>query len=127
MTDDGNTTGWDRHSSQHAPTGEPRRPKNLFGYILGMIFFVPVLISTAAVTIAYIILFPFIWLVEGRRGKVPSPEVVPSPAMQQTLPTPASDADARSLEIQDRTEAESRQIAWDQIRAANAKRGAKTR
>src|SRR5271166_1188542 len=115
MTDEAKTTG---------STAEPSRPQNVFEYILGMIFFVPVLISMAALTIAYIILFPFIWLVEGRRGKVPSPEIVPSPAMQQTLPTPASEADARSLEIQDQIEAESRQIGWEQIRAANAtKRG----
>jgi hypothetical protein len=70
---------------------------------------------------AMIILFPVIWLVEGRRGKVSSPVVGPSRAMQ-TLATPAAQADARSLEIQDQIEAQSRQIAWEQIRAANHKR-----
>jgi hypothetical protein len=80
----------------------------------------------AALAIAYIILFPVIWLVEGRRGKVPPPEVAPPPAIQ-TLPTPASEADARSLEIQGQIEAESRQIAWERTRAANAKRRASPR
>jgi hypothetical protein len=106
--------------------GKPRRPQNLFEFIVAVIFFgLPAFIGTAACMIANIILFPVIWLVEGFRGKVP-PEVAPPRAME-TLPTPASEADARSLEIQDRIEAESRRIAWEQIRAANTKREASSR
>ena len=109
------------------PTGEPRRPQNLFEYIVGVIFIgLPAFVAIAACMIAGIILFPVIWLVEAFRGKVPPPEVAPPRAMQ-TLPTPASEADARSLEIQDQIEAESRQIAWERIRAANAKREVSTR
>ena len=109
-----------------SPIVEPSRPQNLFEYIISVFFLVPALLAVGACMIAIIILSPVIWLVEGRRGKVPSPVVAPPPAMQ-TLPTPASEADARSLEIQDQIEAESRQIAWEQIRAANAKREASTR
>jgi hypothetical protein len=108
-----------------SPIVEPSRPQNLFEYIISVFFLVPALLAVSACMIAIIILSPVIWLVEGRRSKVPSPVVAPPPAMQ-TLPTPASEADARSLEIQDQIEAESRQIAWEQIRAANAKRKAST-
>ena len=93
MTDDGKTTGWGRYASQHTPTSEPRRPQNLFEYIVGAIFFgLPVFVATAACMMANIILFPVIWLVEGFRGKGPPPEVA-SPRAMQTLPTPASEAD----------------------------------
>jgi len=107
--------------------GKPGRPQNMFEYIVAVIFFgLPAFVAIAACMLANIILFPVIWLAEGFRGKVPPPEVAPPRAMQ-TLPTPASEADARSLEIQDQIEAESRQIAWERIRAANAKREASSR
>jgi hypothetical protein len=101
------------------------RPQILFEFILSVFFGILAFLAIGSCMIAYIFLFPVIWLVEGR-GKVPPPEVAPPPPIE-TLPTPASEADARSLEIQDQIEAESRRIAWEQIRAANAKREASTR
>src|SRR4051794_9588136 len=93
-----------KQHEREAKVGEPGRPQNLFEQIIAALFFIPTFIAVAICTVVLAVFSPVIWLVEGRHGKTKPPNVA-APRSMHTRPIPASDADARSLLIQDEIEA----------------------